>query len=292
MEQPTNLHQPTQTPAPPAVEIRNMTVAYDGVPVMAHVELSVGWGRFVGVIGPNGSGKSTLIKSILGTMRPSEGSVEVSGFPARSKEARNLVSYMPQREAVNWDFPVDVSDVVMMGRTSRIGWRRFPVAQDRRAVSDALELVGMGDLAQRQISQLSGGQQQRVFLARALAQGGRLLLLDEPLNGVDAVTQEVIGTILHRERDAGSTILMATHDLELAAAWCDLLIMVNHGIVACGSPGEVLCPAVLRKTYGGQVLVVPSAGADGTQAEHTFVPDVHGHPGGHRSTGHAHRRQT
>jgi ABC-type Mn2+/Zn2+ transport system ATPase subunit len=136
----------------------------------------------------------------------------------------------------------------------------------------------MSVYAHRQISQLSGGQQQRVFLARALAQGGKLLLLDEPLNGVDATTQEVIGDLLRRERASGGTTLMATHDLELAAAWCDQLIMVNHAIVACGSPEEVLRPDVLRDTYGGHVLVVPNIGGNG--GPRTVIPDDHGHPGG------------
>src|SRR5204863_2707355 len=135
----------------------------------------------------------------------------------------------------------------------RLGWFRFPGARDKQIVSDALRRVGMLDYAHRQISQLSGGQQQRVFLARALAQEGRLLLLDEPLNGVDAGTQETIGALLRRIRDEGGTILMATHDLELAAAWCDRLIMVNHDIIAYGPPSVALRPEVLRKTYGGQV---------------------------------------
>jgi ABC-type Mn2+/Zn2+ transport system ATPase subunit len=196
----------------------------------------------------------------------------VGGWPAHSKAARNLLGYVPQREVVNWDFPVTVADVVLMGRTPRLGPLRFPGARDRQIVAQALEQVGMSAFAERQISQLSGGQQQRVFLARALAQEGRLLLLDEPLDGVDAVTRETIGALLRRLRAAGGTVLMATHDLELAAAWCDQLIMVNHAIVAVGPPTQALQPEVLRRTYGGQVLVVPQSG--------TVVPDDHGHPGG------------
>jgi ABC-type Mn2+/Zn2+ transport system ATPase subunit len=158
-----------------------------------------------------------------------------------------------------------------------MGPLRFPGPRDRRVVTQELEQVGMHAFAGRQISQLSGGQQQRVFLARALAQEGRLLLLDEPLDGVDAVTQETIGALLRRLRDAGGTVLMATHDLELAAAWCDQLIMVNHAIVAVGPPAQALQPEMLRRTYGGQVLVMPPAGAE---AGRTMVPDDHGHPGG------------
>ncbi|MDQ6694866.1 MAG: metal ABC transporter ATP-binding protein [Chloroflexota bacterium] len=270
----------------PAVLLRDMAVGYDSTPILAHTNLEIGWGKLVGVIGPNGAGKSTLIKTILGSLQVSGGTVLVGGYPARTPQARNTIGYVPQREVVNWDFPVTVSDVVMMGRTARLGWLRFPGAGDRLAVREALELVDMAPYAARQISQLSGGQQQRVFLARALAQGGRLLLLDEPLNGVDATTQEAIGNLLRRERDAGGTVILATHDLELAAAWCDLLIMVNHAVVAYGPPSEVLQPEVLRMTYGGQVLVVPSVG-DG--ANSTVVPDVHGHPGGQPPPGSVHK---
>ena len=262
-----------------AVRLRDVTVGYDRTPVLAHTDLEVDWGLIVGVIGPNGAGKSTLIKTILGTLRAWEGTVEVAGHAARSREAREAIGYVPQREAVNWDFPVTVADVVMMGRTPRLGWLRFPRSRDRHIVAEALDKVGMSAFAGRQISQLSGGQQQRVFLARALAQGGRLLLLDEPLNGVDAGTQETIGEILRGVRAEGGTVLMATHDLELAAAWCDRLVMVNHAIVGYGPPAEALHPDVLRRTYGGQVLMVPEVG-NGSPGAGTMVPDVHGHPGG------------
>lgn len=262
---------------PPAVRLFEMTVGYDATPILEQANLEIEWGQLIGVIGPNGAGKSTLLKTILGTLRSVRGTVEVAGWPARSREARNSIGYVPQREAVNWDFPVTVSDVVMMGRTGRLGWLRFPGQEDRRIVSDALQLVNMTSFARRQISQLSGGQQQRVFLARALAQGGRLLLLDEPLNGVDANTQETIGALLKDLRSQGSTILMATHDLELAASWCDQLVMVNHSIVAYGPPKVTLAPEVLRRTYGGHALIVPN---NSTGLDNTIVSDDHGHPGG------------
>ncbi len=271
--QPSPLHSPDA----PAVRLAGVTVGYDAAPVLAGTDLEIGWGQFVGVIGPNGAGKSTLMKTILGTLRAQAGRVEVGGWPTACREARNLIGYVPQREAVNWDFPVTVADVVLMGRTARLGMLRFPGARDRALVADALAQVAMQDYASRQISQLSGGQQQRVFLARALAQEGRLLLLDEPLNGVDASTQETIGTLLRRLRDAGRTVLMATHDLELAAEWCDQLIMVNHAIIAVGPPAVALRPDVLRRTYGGHVLVVPDLAAASGQ---TMVSDDHGHPGG------------
>lgn len=273
----TTEDQQIGTIAASAVCLRDIVVGYDKTPVLQNANLEIGWGQIVGIIGPNGAGKSTLIKAILGTLRLMQGAIEVGGYAAHSREARNLIGYVPQREAVNWDFPVTVSDVVMMGRTPRLGWLRFPGSEDRRTVADALNQVGMAEYAGRQISQLSGGQQQRVFLARALAQGGRLLLLDEPLNGVDAGTQETIGELLRRVRADGGTVLIATHDLELAATWCDQLIMVNHAIIAYGPPAEVLQPEVLRGTYGGQVLVVPTTT---TGTLNTVVPDQHGHPGG------------
>lgn len=263
----------------PAIRLRDVTVGYDRTPVLSHTHLEVDWGLIVGVIGPNGAGKSTLIKSILGTLQAWEGSVEVGGHPASSKDARGMIGYVPQREVVNWDFPVTVADVVMMGRTPRLGWLRFPGSNDRKIVAEALDKVGMLPYAGRQISQLSGGQQQRVFLARALAQGGRLLLLDEPLNGVDAGTQETIGEILRGVKAEGGTVVIATHDLELAANWCDRLVMVNHAIVGYGPPEEALRPEVLRDTYGGHLLVLPDL-ANGHAGTSTVVPDAHGHPGG------------
>jgi manganese/zinc/iron transport system ATP- binding protein len=271
------IHTDAPAESAPAVRLRDLAVGYDGTPVLQDADLTIEWGRMVGVIGPNGSGKSTLIKSIVGTLRPMSGSVEVGGYPAKSRDARRLVGYVPQREVVKWDFPVTVVDVAMMGRAARLGWLRFPGADDRRAVRDALDLVGMAGMSGRQINQLSGGQQQRVFLARALAGGGKLLLLDEPLNGVDAGTQEAIGALLRELRAQGGTIVMATHDMQLAANWCDSLVMVNHAIIAHGPPEEALRPEVLRGTYGGQVLVVPSIG---NGQERTVVPDDHGHPGG------------
>ena len=270
-----------------AVTLRDVAVGYDSTPVLEHANLEIGWGLMVGVIGPNGAGKSTLIKTILGTLHPMSGTVQVGGYPSQTKGARNTIGYVPQREVVNWDFPVTVEDVVMMGRTARLGWLRFPGAADKAIVAQAIDRVGMTAFTHRQINQLSGGQQQRVFLARALAQGGRLLLLDEPLNGVDASTQEAIGSLLTDVRSTGGTILMATHDIELAAAWCDRLVMVNQGIVAYGTPTEALRPDILRRTYGGQVLVVPTVG--GSEPS-TIVPDAHGHPGGQPPPGAANPR--
>ncbi|HEX6608347.1 MAG TPA: metal ABC transporter ATP-binding protein [Chloroflexia bacterium] len=270
--------RPTAQQAPAAV-LRDVTVGYDAPPVLEKVNLTLDWGLIVGAIGPNGAGKSTLIKTILGILPARSGEVRVAGQPVASGAARRTMGYVPQREAVNWDFPVTVADVVLMGRTACLGWGRRPGPADERLAHEALVQVGMQDFAHRQISQLSGGQQQRVFLARALVQEGDLLLLDEPLNGVDASTQEVIGTLLRQQRAAGHTVVMATHDLELAAEWCDRIVLVNHGIVCYGPPAEVLTPDMLRQTYGGQTLLVPEefAGHGAT----LLVPDEHGHGGGH-----------
>jgi manganese/zinc/iron transport system ATP- binding protein len=264
----------------PAAELRDVTVGYDAAPVLEHMNLTLGWGLIVGVIGPNGAGKSTLIKTILGILPARSGEVCVAGQPVASSAARRSMGYVPQREAVNWEFPVTVADVVLMGRTPCLGWGPRPGAEDLRLAHEALTQVGMQDFANRQISQLSGGQQQRVFLARALVQEGDLLLLDEPLNGVDASTQEVIGNLLQQQRAAGHTVVMATHDLELAAEWCDILVQVNHGIVCYGPPNEVLTPEMLRQTYAGQALVVPHE-SDGHGTATLLVPDAHGQGSGH-----------
>ena len=264
----------------PAALLRDVTVGYDAAPVLEKVNLTLDWGLIVGAIGPNGAGKSTLIKAILGILPARSGEVRVAGQPVASGAARRTMGYVPQREAVNWEFPVTVADVVLMGRTACLGWGRRPGATDLRLAHEALVQVGMRDFAHRQISQLSGGQQQRVFLARALVQEGDLLLLDEPLNGVDASTQEVIGTLLRQQRAAGHTVVLATHDLELAAEWCDRIVLVNHAIICYGPPAEVLTPDMLRQTYGGQTLLVPQEFANHGGAT-LLVPDEHGHGGGH-----------
>jgi ABC-type Mn2+/Zn2+ transport system ATPase subunit len=265
-----------------AVRLRDVTVGYGTTAILRGANLTVGWGQMVGVIGPNGAGKSTLMKTILGTLRPWGGEVMVAGAPGGSRAARLAMGYVPQREVVNWDFPVTVSDVVMMGRTPRLGLFGFPGAADRQVVAESLAEVGMSAFAARQISELSGGQQQRVFLARALAQGGSVLLLDEPLNGVDLTTQEDIGKLLRRHIGDGCTVLLATHDLELAAEWCTQIVLVNHAICAAGPPAEVLRPETLRTAYGGHVLIVPEIEATAGQ---TMIPDDHGHPGGRPPAG-------
>ncbi|NWJ96754.1 MAG: metal ABC transporter ATP-binding protein [Chloroflexi bacterium] len=235
------------------LKIDNLSVAYGRNLALKEVNLGLEAGQLVGIIGPNGAGKSTLLKAMLGIVAY-RGQVLVGGQPLA--KVRNRVSYVPQKEEVRWDFPVTVWDVVMMGRYRRIGWVKFAAKIDREVVGAALEEVGMSKLRDRQISQLSGGQQQRVFMARALAQEGDIILLDEPLTGVDVASQEVILKLLTHLSQQGKLVLMATHDLNVAAEKCDMLCCINRGLVAFGKPAAVFQPEVLTRTYGGKVLMV------------------------------------
>ncbi|MBN9388584.1 MAG: metal ABC transporter ATP-binding protein [Chloroflexi bacterium] len=238
---------------PPLLKIENLSVAYGPVLALQNVSLTLPGSGFVGVIGPNGAGKSSLLKGLLG-MVPTGGTVSIAGKSLA--HARLRISYVPQRSEVRWDFPVTVEEVVMMGRYKHIGWVKFPGKEDRRIVAETLEQVGMTEFRQRQIGQLSGGQQQRVFVARALAQQGDIMLLDEPLTGVDTTSQEVIINLLERLRDQGKLIIMATHDLNATSRECDLVACINHRLVAFGPPAEVFKPEILAETYGGNVLTV------------------------------------
>lgn len=252
----------TTAPPPPLLKIEGLSVAYGPVLALHNVSLELPSSSLVGVIGPNGAGKSSLLKGILG-MVPLSGKITIAGQSLA--QARQRISYVPQRSAVRWDFPVTVEEVVMMGRYKRIGWVKFPGKVDRRIVADTLAQVGMYDLRKRQISQLSGGQQQRVFVARALAQQGDIMLLDEPLTGVDTTSQEVIMSLLERLRGEGKLIVMATHDLNTAARKCNYCCCINHRLIAFGTPEQIFKPEVLAETYGGNVLTVntgnSSAGA-------------------------------
>ena len=247
--------------------IANLSAGYGDGPVLRDVGLAIAPGSLVGVIGPNGSGKSTLLKAILGLAPVATGDVLLDG--RRVAEQRHRVAYVPQREAVDWSFPITAGQVVLMGRYPALGWLRLPRRADRQAVTTALERVDMAGLADRQIGALSGGQQQRVFLARALVQEASLLLLDEPLTGVDQTTEQLIVDLLRGLRDDGATIVQATHDLESAADHSDVLCFVNGRVVAFGPPAETFTAPILHATFGGELLIVD---ADG----HTHV-----HGGGH-----------
>ena len=246
----------TSDPSATAASIRlaDVSVGYDHRPVLEHVDLVLEPGALTAVVGPNGGGKSTLLKLIAGLLKPWSGSIEVLGG-APGAHARS-VAYVPQAESVDWGFPVCAGDVVMMGRYPRLGPIRRPARVDYDAVVNALHQVGMAEFAQRQIGALSGGQRRRVFLARALASEPQLYLLDEPVTGVDAATQEDLMRILDAEARAGKTVIASTHDLASAAQHFRSIVAVNRTIVAQGDASLVLDEDVLLRTYGGHLLFV------------------------------------
>jgi len=212
----------------------------------------------VAVVGPNGAGKSTLFKALVGLLPLQGGEVYVHGRPLRSHQ--DCVAYVPQREDVDWRFPVTVADVVMMGRYGRLGWMKRPGQQDREVVVRSLAQMGIANLAGSSIGELSGGQQQRVFLARALAQEPHILLMDEPFSGVDVSTQEATLALLDQLRGQGVTALVSTHDLTLVAARFDYVMLINHRLIAFGPVGEAFTAPALSEAFGGQVFFLNGAG--------------------------------
>ena len=240
------------------LSIHNLWAGYDGNAALESINLELGPGTLVGVAGPNGSGKSTLLKTILGLVRPWRGSVELFGKDANG--SRNRVAYAPQSELVDWDFPVTVRDVVMMGRYGRLGLLRRPGAADRDAVASALAELHLDALAGRQISELSGGQQRRMLIARALAQEADLLLFDEPMVGLDATNQHELLELFERLRSDGKTLLVATHDLSCVAACFDLTLLLNKRLVAFGPPGDIFTPELLQEAFAEDLLMLPTAG--------------------------------
>jgi len=240
-----------------AVEVRDLTVAYRDKPVLWDVDLEVPKGVLMAVVGPNGAGKTTLMKGLLGLVRPAAGHVRIHGETYESQ--RRQIAYVPQRGSVDWDFPTDVLDVVMMGLYGRLGWLRRPGRSEREAGMRALEKVGMADLADRQIAQLSGGQQQRVFLARALVQDASIYLMDEPFQGVDATTERAIVHLLQELRAAGRTVLVVHHDLQTVPEYFDWVLLLNVRRVAAGPVEEVFTEENLRATYGGRVPFLRSS---------------------------------
>lgn len=235
----------------PAVFIRDLTVAYDQKPVLWDIDLDIPEKCLMAIVGPNGAGKSTLIKTVLGLVPAAAGTVRVFGQDYGLN--RKAVGYVPQRGSVDWDFPTDALDVVMMGLYAEIGWLKRPRAEHKQKALECLEQVGMADFAQRQISQLSGGQQQRVFLARALAQDARLYFMDEPLAGVDATTEKAIIEILQRLRNEGKTVVVVHHDLDTVQQYFDHLTLLNVRVMASGEMSQTFTPENLKATYGGAV---------------------------------------
>ncbi|MFD0802459.1 metal ABC transporter ATP-binding protein [Streptomonospora algeriensis] len=227
-----------------------MTVRYGDVLALEDVSLSVGPGRICGLLGANGSGKSTLFTTIMGLTGAEAGSVRILGAAPERARRQGLVGYVPQSEQVDWAFPVRVVDVVMMGRYGRMGPTRRPRRADRAAVATALERTGLTDLAHRQIGALSGGQRKRVFVARGIAQGARVFLLDEPFAGVDKGSEATITEVLAAMRDEGHTLLVSTHDLAGVGELCDEAALLQRRLLAHGPPGEVLAPERLMEAFG------------------------------------------
>jgi ABC-type Mn2+/Zn2+ transport system ATPase subunit len=242
-------------PGERALEVRDLAVAYGRRPVLEGVTLTVPRGAMVGVVGPNGGGKSTLLKAVLGLVIHLRGEVEVLGRPV-DRRARQRVGYVPQREHVAWNFPVSARDVVMMGRIPSMRLLQRPTAHDLELVRDALRTVGMEALADARIGELSGGQQQRIFLARALAQETEILLLDEPVSGVDAPSQHEIFDLLRGLQEDGKTVIVTTHDLSCVAERFDLALLLNRRVVAFGRPEEVFTPELLNETYQSHLMIL------------------------------------
>jgi manganese/zinc/iron transport system ATP- binding protein len=242
----------------PILDVHDVTVAYHRRPVLWDVDLTLAEPCLLGLIGPNGAGKSTLIKAILGLVPLVSGSVRV--FGQTLAQARARIGYVPQRESVDWDFPVNVLDVVLMGTYGKLGWCRRPGTKEIAKAQDCLRLVGLADLERRQIGQLSGGQQQRTFLARALAQEADLYFMDEPFAGVDAATEQAIFAILRRLRDQGKTVVVVHHDLRSVAQFFDRVAFLNVRLVAHGRTASTFSEDNLRKTYGGRLTILETAG--------------------------------
>jgi manganese/zinc/iron transport system ATP- binding protein len=241
-------------PDAPAVTVHDLTVAYREAPVLWDINLTIPTGTLAAIIGPNGAGKSTLLKAMLGLVPAASGHAEFFGRPYSAR--RQLVGYVPQRGSVDWDFPTDALDVVMMGQYGRLGWLRRPGRAERERALACLAQVGMADFAGRQISQLSGGQQQRVFLARALAQDAEIYLMDEPFAGVDATTERAIIALLQELRAGGKTVVCVHHDLETAPSYFDWLALLNVRLIADGPMATTFTPNNLRATYGGRLALL------------------------------------
>lgn len=249
--------EPAEHPPEIPLAIHDLTVAYQRKPVLWDVELNIPEGKLVGIVGPNGAGKSTLLKACLDLIPKTSGWVHVYGKPYPKQ--RHLVAYVPQRESVDWDFPVSALDVVAMGTYRKLGWFRRVGKKQKQAARDALEHVGIGHLADRQISQLSGGQQQRVFLARALAQDAQIYFMDEPFAAVDAATEQAIVDLLRELNQRGKTCLVIHHDLATVSKYFDYLVLLNMRIVAAGPTKETFTHENLEKTYGGKLSLLADA---------------------------------
>jgi manganese/iron transport system ATP-binding protein len=234
------------------VDVNGVTVSYpNGNVALRDASFHLQGGSICALVGVNGSGKSTLFKAIMGLLRPSTGDVAIAGLPVPVALKRNLVAYVPQAEEVDWSFPVSVWDVVLMGRYGYMNFMRMPRAEDRRIAEESLARVGMSEFRDRQIGELSGGQRKRVFLARALAQRGRVILLDEPFTGVDVNTESAIIALLRELRAAGHIMIVSTHNLGSVPEFCDHVVLINRTVLAAGPIAEVFTQENLMRTFGG-----------------------------------------
>jgi manganese/zinc/iron transport system ATP- binding protein len=249
-----------------AIEIHDLTVAYGTKPVLWNVDVSLPRAQLIAIVGPNGAGKSSLLRAMLGLISPTSGFVRVH----QKGTSAETLGYVPQRETVDWDFPVTVNDVVLMGRYGKLGWLKRPKKQDKEMALHCLREVNMEAFASRHISQLSGGQQQRVFLARALAQEATIYLMDEPFAGVDAVTEQSIIETLRKLRSQGRTIIVVHHDLQTVKDYFDWVVMLNMHIIAAGAVHSALTAENLQRTYGGRLTILDQV----AEAVRTETPRV------------------
>jgi manganese/iron transport system ATP-binding protein len=234
----------------PILDVHKLCVRYNGHPALQDVSFHLHAGERVAVVGPNGAGKSTLFKVVAGVLQPLSGQVNIFGSVPHGHVC---IAYIPQRSQVDWSFPVSVTDVVMMGRIAKLGPFGWPKKHDWAYVRQMLDLVDLADLSKRQISQLSGGQQQRMFIARALAQEAELMLMDEPLSGLDTPSQESILVLLNTLQEQNVTVMVATHDLEQAAQYFDRIMLLNHRLIGFGPPEQILQTDKLIQAYGGSL---------------------------------------
>ena len=251
--------KPSDSSSADSVAARTYGIAVDNISVtysnsrlaLYNASCYVEPGTITGLVGPNGGGKSTLFKSIMGFLSPTQGRVHIDGLPVAKAQKHQLMAYVPQADEVDWNFPISVFDVVMMGRYGYMNVFRIPSRRDRRIMMESLERVGMSEFRDRQIGELSGGQKKRAFLARAIAQQGKVILLDEPFTGVDVKTEKSIINLLMQLRDEGHTVLVSTHDLASISTFCDRVILLNQTILAAGTTEETFTPDNLAMTFGG-----------------------------------------
>lgn len=232
------------------IEVRGLEVSYEHGPVLVGVDFAVLPGHLCGLVGMNGAGKSTLFKALAGVVRPDRGTITLDRRPAAAARASGLVGYVPQREEIDWTFPITVRDAVMMGRYGFQGWTRRPRREDREAVAEAIDRVELSELADRQIGQLSGGQRKRAFVARGLAQHAKIMLLDEPFAGVDKRSERTIAEVLRQMSDGGTTVLVASHDLHALPRLCDEAVLINRTVIDHGPIDEMLVPELLARAFG------------------------------------------